>query len=84
MLWINFVLLIQGWLGNKKLQTSLPVEDIVKLLHKAQAPLDVLEQYLKYVDNIDKRLELAKSFNCYRIAIDVCTIIIYFTKYLYL
>ncbi|XP_046829294.1 spermatogenesis-defective protein 39 homolog [Vespa crabro] len=68
---IDRLLLTKGWLGNKKLQTSLPIEDIVKLFHRAQAPLDILERYLKYVDNIDKRLELAKSFNCYRIAIDI-------------
>ncbi|KAK2579347.1 hypothetical protein KPH14_008298 [Odynerus spinipes] len=65
------ILLTKGWLGNKKLQTLLPIEDIVKLLHKAQAPLNVLEKYLRYTDNIEKRLELAKSFNCYRIAIDI-------------
>lgn len=65
------ILLTKGWLGNRKLQTSVPIEDIVKLLHKTEAPLNVLEQYLKYVENIEKRLELAKSFNCYRIAIDI-------------
>lgn len=65
------ILLTKGWLGNKKLQTPLLIEDILKLLHKAQAPLNVLEKYLKYVDSIGKRLELAKSFHCYRIAIDI-------------
>ncbi|KAI4492164.1 hypothetical protein M0802_009970 [Mischocyttarus mexicanus] len=68
---IDHILFTKGWRGNIKLQTSLPVEDIVKWLHKAHAPLNVIEKYLKYVDNIEKRLELGKSFNCYRIVIDI-------------
>ncbi|KAI4496355.1 hypothetical protein M0804_000165 [Polistes exclamans] len=68
---IDHIFLTKGWRGNIKLQTSLPVEDIVKLLHKAHAPLNVIEKYLKYIDNIDKRLELAKSFNYYRIVVDI-------------
>ncbi|XP_076763003.1 spermatogenesis-defective protein 39 homolog isoform X1 [Xylocopa sonorina] len=68
---IDKLLLTKGWLGSKKLQIHLPIEDVLKVLHKNNAPSDVLEKYLKYVDNVERRLELAKNMHCFRIAIDI-------------
>ncbi|KZC13424.1 PREDICTED: spermatogenesis-defective protein 39 homolog [Dufourea novaeangliae] len=68
---VHRLLLTKGWLGSKKLQTYLPIEDVLKILHKNHAPSDVLEEYLKYVDNIERRLELAKNMHCFRVAIDI-------------
>ncbi|KAG7200250.1 hypothetical protein KM043_017722 [Ampulex compressa] len=68
---VDRLLLAKGWLGNKKLQTCLPIDDVLKTMHKANAPADILEKYLKYVENTDKRLTLAKEFNCFRIVIDI-------------
>lgn len=63
-------------LGNTKLQTCLYIEDILKVLHKHNAPSAVLEKYLKFVDSLEKRLELAKKLLCHTIVIDVCVFII--------
>lgn len=68
---VDQLLLTKGWLGSKKLQTSLLIEDILKTIHKVSAPPEILEKYLKFVDNVEKRLELAKEMRCYRIAIDI-------------
>ncbi|XP_076238832.1 spermatogenesis-defective protein 39 homolog [Calliopsis andreniformis] len=68
---VDKLLLTKDWLGSKKLQTYLPVEDVLKILHKNKAAADVLEKYLKYVDNVERRLELAKKMHCFRIAIDI-------------
>lgn len=68
---VDKLLLTKGWLGSKKLQIHLPIEDVLKILHKNSAPSEILEKYLKYVDNIERRLELAKNMHCFRIAIDI-------------
>ncbi|XP_012284580.1 spermatogenesis-defective protein 39 homolog [Orussus abietinus] len=68
---IDALLLTKGWLGNKKLQTTLPIEDILKILHEHNAPSAVLDKYLNYVDNIGKRLEIAKKFQCDKTVIDI-------------
>ncbi|KAK9307964.1 hypothetical protein QLX08_001874 [Tetragonisca angustula] len=68
---IDRLLLTKGWLGSKKLQIYLPIEDVLKILYKNSAPPEVLEKYLKYVDNIERRLELSKNMHCFRMAIDI-------------
>ncbi|KOC69844.1 Spermatogenesis-defective protein 39 like protein [Habropoda laboriosa] len=68
---VDQLLLTKGWLGSKKLQIHLPIEDVLKILHKNSAPSEILEKYLKFVDNIERRLELAKTMHCFRVAIDI-------------
>ncbi|XP_032675777.1 spermatogenesis-defective protein 39 homolog [Odontomachus brunneus] len=68
---IDRLLLTKGMLGNIKLQTCLHMEDVLKVLHKHNAPYAILEKYLKFVDNLEKRLELAKKLSCYTIVTDI-------------
>lgn len=63
---------LQGIVGNVKLQTCLFIEDILKILHKYDAPYALLEKYLKFVEDLEKRLELAKKLSYHTIVIDVC------------
>ncbi|XP_033207839.1 spermatogenesis-defective protein 39 homolog [Belonocnema kinseyi] len=68
---IDQLLHIKGWLGGKKFQTSLSIEEILKILQNSKAPSAVLEKFLGYVDNTKKRLEIAKSIQCYKSVIDI-------------
>ena len=68
---IDRLLLTKGILGNKKLQTHLYIEDILKVLYEHNAPGTILEKYLKFIDNLEKRLELAKKLSCHTIVIDI-------------
>ncbi|XP_029158814.1 spermatogenesis-defective protein 39 homolog [Nylanderia fulva] len=68
---IDRLLLTKGILGNTKLQTHMYIEDILKVLYKHNATCAVLEKYLKFVDNLEKRLELAKKLSCHTIIIDI-------------
>ncbi|XP_018046227.1 PREDICTED: spermatogenesis-defective protein 39 homolog isoform X2 [Atta colombica] len=68
---IDHLLLTKGILGNTKLQTHLYTEDVLKVLYKYNAPHAVLEKYLKFIDNLEKRLELAKKLSCHTIVIDI-------------
>ncbi|XP_012214455.1 spermatogenesis-defective protein 39 homolog [Linepithema humile] len=68
---IDRLLLTKKILGNTKLQTHLHIEDILKVLNKHNAPCAILEKYLKFVDNLEKRLELAKKLSCHTVVIDI-------------
>ncbi|XP_072764849.1 spermatogenesis-defective protein 39 homolog [Anoplolepis gracilipes] len=68
---IDRLLLTKGILGNTKLQTHLYIEDILKVLYEHNASSAILEKYLKFVDNLEKRLALAKKLSCHTIVIDI-------------
>ncbi|GAB1859549.1 Spermatogenesis-defective protein 39 homolog [Camponotus japonicus] len=68
---IDRLLITKGILGKTKLQTHLYIEDILKVLYKHNAPCAILEKYLKFVDNLEKRMELAKKLSCHTIVIDI-------------
>ncbi|XP_008554787.1 spermatogenesis-defective protein 39 homolog [Microplitis demolitor] len=68
---VNNILLSKGWLGSEKLQSNLPIEDILKILHQGQAPTSVIEKYLKYVDNMRNRLQLAKNYGCAKAVVEI-------------
>ncbi|KAK0088890.1 hypothetical protein PV325_010341 [Microctonus aethiopoides] len=68
---IDNLLLSKGWLGSHRLQTNLPIEQVLKILHTGQAPTPILDKFLAYVDNIDKRLQLAQNFSCAKTIIEI-------------
>ncbi|XP_011310891.1 spermatogenesis-defective protein 39 homolog [Fopius arisanus] len=68
---IHNLLLSKGWMGSEKLQTNLPIEDILKILHKGEAPTAVLDKFLRYVDPVERRLHLAKAFSCPKTVIEI-------------
>ncbi|XP_046594120.1 spermatogenesis-defective protein 39 homolog isoform X2 [Neodiprion lecontei] len=68
---IESIVLTKGWLGSKKLQTSLAIEDILQILHENQAPSSLLAKFLSYIDDLDRRLSLAKKLQCHRAVIDI-------------
>ncbi|KAL7289598.1 hypothetical protein TKK_0016455 [Trichogramma kaykai] len=67
---IDGLLRKKGWLGGKKLQSSLPIEEVLKLLQEQQAPSGIIEKFLNYVES-NKRLQVAKSLNCYKEVINI-------------
>ncbi|KAJ8686669.1 hypothetical protein QAD02_022463 [Eretmocerus hayati] len=67
---IDILLHKKGWLGGKKLQSNLPIEEVLKLLQEHQAPSGIMEKFLSYVDG-SKRLQVAKNLNCYKAVINI-------------
>ena len=51
----------KSWLGKKKLSSSIGFDKIVVILHQHKAPVDLLEKYIAYVDDVEDRMELAKK-----------------------
>lgn len=74
--------LLKGWLGGKKLQTNLPIEEVLKLLQQYQAPSGIIEKFLSYVDS-GKRLQVAKNLNCHKGVIHVCIAIFFLLMTVY-
>ncbi|XP_011505739.1 PREDICTED: spermatogenesis-defective protein 39 homolog [Ceratosolen solmsi marchali] len=67
---IDALLHKKGWLGGKKLQTNLPIEEVLKLMQDHRAPSGIMEKFLNYVEST-KRLEVAKNLNCYKAVINI-------------
>ncbi|KAH9414895.1 spermatogenesis-defective protein 39 [Dermatophagoides pteronyssinus] len=62
----------KSWLGSRKIRRNIiPIVDIVEILQKNSAPKEMLEKYLDLVDDIEKRLQLAKEFQMNKYAADI-------------
>lgn len=68
---IDSLFITKGWLGNKRVKTELPMDEVVMKLHELDAPQAVLLVYLDLIDNVEKKLEVAKRVHCHRVVIDV-------------
>nr|CAD7581116.1 unnamed protein product [Timema californicum] len=47
------------------------MERIVEQLHRHRAPYEVLLKYLGLIDNLDKRMAVARRIKCHKAVIDV-------------
>uniref|UniRef100_A0A1B6GG77 Vps16 C-terminal domain-containing protein n=1 Tax=Cuerna arida TaxID=1464854 RepID=A0A1B6GG77_9HEMI len=61
---IQALLTAKGWLRGPKLRVSLPMEHVITTLHSCGAPQDVLYTFLQLIDNLDKRLAVARLVAC--------------------
>ncbi|XP_023225583.1 spermatogenesis-defective protein 39 homolog [Centruroides sculpturatus] len=71
-MWVEIDNLFQSksWLGGMKLSCCIGFDKAVELLHDHHAPTEIIIKYLRLVDNIEIRLELAKKYNCEQLAVD--------------
>lgn len=67
---IDSLFTTKGWLGGTKMKCVIGFDRVSSVLHKSDAPSDVVAKYLKLVDDIEKRLELAKKMQCHEAIID--------------
>lgn len=71
-LWKDIDKLFQSksWLGTNKVKTVIGFDKVVTMLHRANAPLEMISRYMALIESTERRLELAKKFKYYHIAID--------------
>ncbi|RWS27249.1 spermatogenesis-defective protein 39-like protein, partial [Leptotrombidium deliense] len=62
----------KSWLGSRKLKSPIPMKKVVKLLHKHEAPVELIEKYLKQVEESETRMNLAMSFKMHRFVVELC------------
>lgn len=49
----------------------MPIIDVVEVLYQNSSPIEMLEKYLELVDNVERKLQLAKQFHMNKYAADV-------------
>ncbi|CAG7723718.1 unnamed protein product [Allacma fusca] len=66
---IESLLLTKTWLGSSKDKCLLPLEDVCYTLR--DAPIDLTSRFLRLIDDVQKRLAIAKKLKCHMVVIDV-------------
>lgn len=61
----------KSWLGSRKIRNIVPIIDVVEVLYQNSSPIEMLEKYLELVDNVERKLQLAKQFHMNKYAADV-------------
>ena len=67
---VDELLTTKGWFGGTKARAVIGFDCVCQILNQCRAPLEVLTKYLKLIDNIEKRLDLAKKFKCHNVVIE--------------
>uniref|UniRef100_A0A1B6DLI8 Vps16 C-terminal domain-containing protein n=3 Tax=Clastoptera arizonana TaxID=38151 RepID=A0A1B6DLI8_9HEMI len=68
---VENLFIAKSWLGGRKVKSSLSMEHIITQLHKFGAPSSILNGYMQFIDNVDRRLNIARTLHCHKTIIDV-------------
>ncbi|XP_076314772.1 vacuolar protein sorting 16B isoform X3 [Tachypleus tridentatus] len=60
----------KSWLGGTKMRCCIGFDKVVDVLCLHKAPIEVVAKYLKLVDGLEKRLNLAKKYKCHQVVVD--------------
>ncbi|MGH0180919.1 UNVERIFIED_CONTAM: hypothetical protein FKN15_005818 [Acipenser sinensis] len=60
----------KNWLGYTKKKTPIGFHRVADILHKNNAPVQVLQEYVCLVDDTDLKLNLASKYKCHDVIID--------------
>ncbi|ESO86407.1 hypothetical protein LOTGIDRAFT_129312 [Lottia gigantea] len=68
---IEELLTSKGWFGSTKMKSAIGFDKVVEILHKNNAPSEMLKIYIAFIDDMDLRLETAQKYHCHKAVIDV-------------
>ncbi|XP_038629856.1 spermatogenesis-defective protein 39 homolog isoform X1 [Scyliorhinus canicula] len=60
----------KNWLGYTKKKAPIGFHRVVDILHKNNAPVEVIQEYVALVDSTELKLNLATKYKCHNIVID--------------
>uniref|UniRef100_F7B0G8 Spermatogenesis-defective protein 39 homolog n=1 Tax=Ornithorhynchus anatinus TaxID=9258 RepID=F7B0G8_ORNAN len=60
----------KNWLGYTKKRAPIGFHRVVEILHKNNAPVQILQEYVRLVEDVDTKLNLATKFKCHDVIID--------------
>ncbi|XP_063649877.1 spermatogenesis-defective protein 39 homolog isoform X5 [Pan troglodytes] len=60
----------KNWLGYTKKRAPIGFHRVVEILHKNNAPVQILQEYVNLVEDVDTKLNLATKFKCHDVVID--------------
>jgi len=66
---IDALLLTKTWLGGSKDKCILPLEDVCYTIK--DAPTDLISRFVRLIEDVEKRLAVARKFKCHMVVIDV-------------
>ncbi|PIO22999.1 hypothetical protein AB205_0164930, partial [Aquarana catesbeiana] len=59
------------WLGYTKKKAPVGFHRVVEILHKNGAPVQVLQEYIRLVEDVETRISLGTKYKCHDVVIDV-------------
>ncbi|KAG8562024.1 hypothetical protein GDO81_015563 [Engystomops pustulosus] len=60
----------KNWLGYTKKKAPVGFHRVVEILHKNGAPAQILQDYIRLVEDADMRISLATKYKCHDVVID--------------
>ncbi|KAG9481717.1 spermatogenesis-defective protein 39 homolog [Eleutherodactylus coqui] len=60
----------KNWLGYTKKKAPVGFHRVVEILHKNGAPAQVLQDYIRLVEDAEMRISLATKYKCHNVVID--------------
>uniref|UniRef100_A0A669PIR3 Spermatogenesis-defective protein 39 homolog n=1 Tax=Phasianus colchicus TaxID=9054 RepID=A0A669PIR3_PHACC len=63
-------LLAMNWLGYTKKKAPIGFHRVVEILQRNNAPVQVLQEYVRLVEDVETRLNLATKYKCHDVVID--------------
>ncbi|KAL0967571.1 hypothetical protein UPYG_G00253910 [Umbra pygmaea] len=60
----------KNWLGYTKKRSPIGFHRIVDILHKNNAPVQVLQEYVNLVDDTEQKISLAQKYKCHDVVIN--------------
>ncbi|XP_072284514.1 spermatogenesis-defective protein 39 homolog [Pyxicephalus adspersus] len=60
----------KNWLGYTKKKAPVGFHRVVEILHKHGAPVQILQEYIRLVEDVETRISLGTKYKCHDVVID--------------
>ncbi|KAM4899446.1 spermatogenesis-defective protein 39 homolog isoform 2-T2 [Sylvia borin] len=67
---VDALLTTKNWLGYTKKKAPIGFHRVVEILQRNNAPVQVLQEYVRLVEDVDTRLNLATKYKCHDVVIE--------------
>lgn len=67
---IDALFTTKTWLGYTKKKAPVGFHRVVEILHKNGAPVQVLQEYIRLVEDVETRISLGTKYKCHDVVID--------------
>ncbi|XP_043372193.1 spermatogenesis-defective protein 39 homolog isoform X4 [Dermochelys coriacea] len=67
---VDALLTTKNWLGYTKKRAPIGFHRVVEILQRNSAPVQVLQEYVRLVEDVETKLNLAMKYKCHDVVID--------------
>ncbi|NXF09112.1 SPE39 protein, partial [Smithornis capensis] len=67
---VDVLLTTKNWLGYTKKKAPIGFHRVVEILQRNSAPVQVLQEYVRLVEDVETRLNLATKYKCHDVVIE--------------